>query len=151
MPPTPSYSKVVSNTVAPGLGVAAIPPSRFVSLDPLGGADRVMLCGAAGKVYGVSQPGVRNPPWNSSSGTGAGWDDGQHAVAGETIAVFGPPAKGVLLELGGTVAAGDTLKSDTLGRGVTTATTGDWAGGVAQEPGTLGDLIRVQLLQPSQF
>ena len=50
--------------------------------------------------------------------------DGTYAaIAGDPLKVFIPPAE-CLLELGGTITAGDDIKSDSVGRGVVAAVTG---------------------------
>ena len=52
------------------------------------------------------------------------------------------------LQLGGTVTAGDRLKSDAAGKGVVIATTGTTiqnVGGVARRSGVSGDVIPVQV------
>lgn len=128
------YTKVANGNIA---------PSRFVKIDTTA-KDRVLQAGAGDKCYGVSQPGVRNAPW-------APLDDGYAAIAGENLMIYGSPSKDIKLELGGTVTAGDSLKSDANGKGVTTTTTGDWIGAEAMESGVTGDVVRVRVVEPHQY
>ena len=130
----PSYSKTANGNIA---------PSRFVILDTTNFGN-VTQCALNGIPYGVSQPGTRNAPY-------PGLDDGYAAIAGDHLFIYGPPDKDIMLELGGTVAIGDHLESDSSGRGVTTTTTGQWIGAIAQAPGTIGQLIPVQLVAPAQY
>lgn len=122
-----------------------ISPSRFVKQDTTTGVkDRVLQCGAGDRVYGISGPGVRNAPWSEL-------DDGYHAIAGENCFIYGFPEKDVLLELGGTVVAGDLLKADADGKGVVTTTSGQEVGARAEMAGASGDLIRVTCISPTQY
>ena len=90
------------------------------------------------RLVGISGPGTRYPPWSAL-------DDGFHAVAGENVEVFQPPMKEAYLQLGGTVAAGDLLTSDSDGQGVT-GTTGQQTGARARQAGVSGQSILVQPL-----
>lgn len=63
-------------------------------------------------------------------------------VAGETVSVCGRNAEGTFkVVLGGTVAIGDDLTSDSTGAAITTTTGGDQVIGVAQEAGVAGQVI----------
>ncbi len=130
----PSYTKVANGNVA---------PSRFVKLDTTT-EGRVLQATAGDKIYGISQQGTRNTPYGAL-------DDGFAAIAGENLNIYGPPEKDVLLELGGTVTRGDSLKSDANGKGVTTTSTGDWIGAIALDSGATGDLIPIQTIPPTQY
>jgi len=135
----PSYSKVADGNIA---------PSRFVTFTGAG-QDRVVQAtagaGSAGDpIYGISQPGPRNTPL-------APLDDGFCAIKDETLMIYGAPNKDVILELGGTVAQGDKLKSNASGQGITTTTTADNIGAIAEEAGVSGDLIRVQVIFPTLY
>jgi hypothetical protein len=55
----------------------------------------------------------------------------------------GPP---IYLELGGTVAFGDTLTSDSSGKGITTVTDANFYGARALSSGVAGQLIKVQVI-----
>lgn len=132
----PSYSKCANGNIA---------PSRFVKIDTTAGVkDRVLQATAGDKIYGISFVGTRNAPY-------APLDDGYIAIAGEFLSIYGPSAKDVRLELGGTVTQGDSLKSDANGKGVTTTSTGDWIGAIAMDAGVSGDVIRVQVIPPTQY
>lgn len=108
-----------------------IAPSRFAKQDTT--ADNKCLQADAGaKIIAVTQRGTRNPPYSSL-------DDGFAAIAGESLQLYGP-GETCVLELGGTVAAGDRLKADANGKGVT-AGSGDEYGFRAGQAGTSGKLI----------
>jgi hypothetical protein len=130
----PSFTKVAGGTIQ---------PSRFVYLDTSSTDPDGVLQATGGTIplYGISQPGTRNAPYSPL-------DDGNAALIGETIMIYGPPNKDVILELGGTVTTGDYLTADSNGKGVTQAVSSantNWIGAVAMEAGVSGDLIRVQL------
>jgi hypothetical protein len=130
----PSRTKVSTGNIA---------PSRFVKLSTtLDG--KCTQAGAGEKIFGISQQGTRNTPYGSL-------DDGYAAIAGENLQIYGPGDDGAVLELGGTVAAGDRLKSDANGKGVTTVTNLDEVGAVAMVAGTSGQLVPVQPIYPAQI
>src|SRR5262245_23824674 len=109
--------------------------SRFVKQDTTAGVkDGVLQAAAGNQLFGISKPRVRNAPL-------APLDDGFAAIAGENLMIYTFPDKDVLLELGGTVAVGDRLKSDVNGCGVVTTSTGDEIGARAEQAGAIGDLI----------
>lgn len=88
----------------------SILPCRFVKPD----TSQDHACVVAGTnedAIGISEEGMRT------------FDGTYAAIAGDPLRVFLPPGE-CLLELGGTVTAGDDLKSDSVGRGVTAGTTG---------------------------
>lgn len=131
----PSFTKVSNGNIA---------PCRFVTIATTA-KDRVTQAtagsGSAGDPpYGISGTGTRNRPSSLAN------DDGFIAIAGENVLVWGNPEKDVFLELGGTVTAGDSLKSDANGKGLTTTTANDWIGAIAMESGVSGDLVRVQVV-----
>lgn len=116
-----------------------ITPSRFVKLDASVDG-KVLICGAGEQIYGVSQEGTRRAPLS-------GWDDGYAAVAGENVRVYASPEdKDCFLEVDGTTAVGDKLKSGALGIGVVTTSADDTIGAIAEEAGSANQLIRVRLL-----
>ena len=129
----PSFTKVAGGNLK---------PSRFTHLSTTNG--QVTQATAGQQIYGISGPEVRRPPLT-------GLDDGYHAIANERALIYGPPEKDVRLCLGGTVTAGDRLKSDNDGCGVTTTTNLDEIGAVAMESGVSGDYIRVQCIGPVQI
>lgn len=113
-----------------------IGPSRFVKMDTTYDG-RVTQAGTAEKIIGVSQEGSRRAP-------GTPWDDGYAAIAGEDLKVYCQGAE-CLLELGGTVAPGDRLKSDSSGKGVVTTTDQNEWGAIAMTAGVSGQLIKVRV------
>ena len=127
----PSYSRRATGTIA---------PYTFVSLDTAN-VGQVVQAAAGGEIHGISQPGTRRVPYD-------GLDDGNAAIAGENVNIFGPPEKEVILRIGGTVAVGDRLKSDATGRGITTVTANDEVGAIATKAGAIDDLITVQTIGP---
>lgn len=115
-----------------------ISPSRFVKT--LTTADNsVAQAGANAAVIGISQEGAREPPL-----------PGVTLLAGKTgdnIQIY-QMTDSCLLELGGTIVAGDYLKSDANGKGVVIATTGTTAqeiGARALTAGASGEKVRVQV------
>lgn len=129
-----SYSRMANGNIA---------PSRFVKLDT-SNDNRVTQCGAGERVYGISQPSVHNIALSGGGFTTP--DDGYAAVAGEMLNIYGPGDPGVLLEAGGTVTAGDLLKSDSNGKGVVVASNNDFYGARALESATSGQLFRVEVV-----
>src|SRR4051812_41273671 len=94
----PSYSKVATGNVR---------PARFVILSTTD--DKCTEASASSSpIYGVSGRGARTPPLS-------GLDDTYHAIAGETVLIYGPGDKDCVVELGGTVTAGDALTATTAG------------------------------------
>lgn len=113
-----------------------IAPMRFVKPSTLAD-NKCLQCGAGEMPIGISQRGTRNTPYSSL-------DDGYAAIAGESLQIYGPTEL-AMLELGGTVAAGDLLKSDADGKGVT-AGAGTMYGARASQAGTSGKLIEVYVM-----
>lgn len=75
-------------------------------------------------------------------------DDGYHATATagrDMCKIHGEGSRGVLLDIGGTVAAGDRLSPDANGKGITTTTDRDRYAATAEESGVDGDRIRVHV------
>jgi len=116
-----------------------IVPSRFVKWN-LGEDNTVIQATANAKIQGIAQEGSREAPIPSVSTVYAAQD-------GEEIHVYGQ-GEVCLLELGGTVAAADDLKSDANGKGVvvTAGTTTQEVGAQALQSGVSGEKIRVQVL-----
>jgi len=113
-------------------------PCRFVKQDD-SNDHAVLQAGANAKIIGVSQQGTREAPIPSVSTALA-------AAANESLRVHGMGEE-CLLELGGTVAAGDDLKADANGKGVVIAngTTTQEVGATALSSGVSGDKIRVMV------
>lgn len=120
-------------------GVAAgnIKPSRFlIQATSADNKYSQASSATAAPLVGISQPGTRNTPYSSL-------DDGYAAIAGENLHVYKSPDNAEApLQLGGTVAAGDLLTTDSDGRGVT-ATTGDFVGARAQQAGVADQIVTV--------
>jgi hypothetical protein len=130
----PSYTRTANGDIY---------PMRFVKIDTTT-PFRVLQATAGDKIYGISQEGQRRIDYVAGT-------DSRAAAAGEDLNIHGPPAKDVLLMLGGTVTQGDSLKSDAAGMGVVTTTTGDWVGAIAMASGVAGQAIPVQTVDPAQF
>jgi hypothetical protein len=110
-------------------------PARFVTYS---GANTVTQAGAGNKVFGISQVGTNTAPVPEVTSQYA-------AQSGQQLEVFGDNDE-TSLELGGTVSAGDELKSDSNGKGVVLAGSGaENIGAVALEAGTSGQLIKVRV------
>jgi hypothetical protein len=91
------------------------------------------------KIAGISQDGARQVPLNDLVTTNLA------AQAGEYVAIFSDSDTDKLLEIGAAVTAGDSLRSDANGRGVT-ATSGQNVGAQALEDGAAaGELIKVAI------
>jgi hypothetical protein len=121
-------------------------PSRFVTLDTTT-MGHVLQATAGQQVYGISGPGTDRPPFGAL-------DTGQCAVIGEQLEIFeaGDSHDTVVpLQLGGTVTQGDRLKSDANGCGVTTTTTSQEVGAIAEVSGVSGNIVPVRLVFPVQY
>lgn len=123
-----------------GVAGGDIRPCRFVKQSAVD--DFTWLEADANEpVQGISQAGTNLPPIPDVTSDKA-------AVAGQSLRIHTPPEP-CLLELGGTVAAGDRLKSDADGKGVAIATSGTTPqryGAVAQQAGSSGEKIQVNVL-----
>jgi len=118
-----------------------IRPSRFVKIDATlttpNQGNRCLECDAGETPIGVSQKGTRYTPLT-------GLDNGFAASAGQGLQVYGL-GQVAPLELGGTVAPGDYLKSDADGKGVA-ASVGEYYGAVAPMAGISGQIMDVQVV-----
>jgi hypothetical protein len=115
---------------------------RFVKQDTTQ-TFRVLVAGAGEKVFGISHQSSRRMPYLSL-------DDGFAAKDGEDLSVY-CSHETCLLELGGTVAVGDRIKSGALGVGVVTTTNLDEWGAIALEAGVSGDLVKVEVYPNQQI
>lgn len=97
---------------------------------------------------GVAQMGSRYAPTdeNSTNLGNAGSYLGLAAQVGDPITVFGLGAQGVQLQIGTAVTAGQLLMPNASGQGIPVLS-GAFYGAEAQESGTAGALIRVQVKQ----
>lgn len=99
--------------------------------------------------YGAVQAGAGEAPIGvSQQATNAFNVTDVAASSGQPIGVYGNSQE-CWLEFGGSVTAGDRLKSDSAGKGVT-ASGSDGSGAVALEGGSSGNLyrVRVQIANP---
>lgn len=111
-----------------------IAPSRFVAMNG-GAAYRVNQAAAADSVVGISGQGKET------------FDSSYHATDGRPCRVFGI-GEVALLELGGTVTAGDYLAPDADGKGVrVTSFSSDALGARALRGGASGDLIHARVVE----
>ncbi len=111
-----------------------IAPSRFVAMDG-GAAYRVNQAVAASAPVGIS--GTYNETFDSS----------YHATDARPSRVFGV-GEVALLELGGTVTAGDYLAPDSAGKGVrVTSFSSDFLGARALQGGVSGDFIQARVAE----
>jgi hypothetical protein len=110
--------------------------SRFVMLDTTA-LGKVVAATAGAEIFGISQKGSRRTPYG-------GLDDGNAAIAGENLSIYGDTER-CLLELGGTVTIGQRLKASTGGVGIATTADGDEYGAIAEQNGVSGDLITVYI------
>lgn len=114
-------------------------PSRFVVQDAVTYRG-IQASGVTVPIYGIAGPSTHLIPYG-------GLDDGFVAIQGLQFLVWtqDPFATDVLIECGGTVAAGDALTSDNVGRGITSTGAHDYIGATAKAPGTIGLLIPVDV------
>jgi hypothetical protein len=116
-----------------------IAPARFVQPDTT--ADEQCLQGTAGsKCIGISQVAQKGTPGLAGSDTTVA------ALVNDQIQIRGGSGNDAMLTYGGTVAAGDFLKSDSTGRGIT-ASSGDEIGARALQAGVVGGTYRVIILE----
>src|SRR5574341_14624 len=113
-----------------------IAPSRFIKIDTTN-EGRVLQAGAGDRVIGISQAGTRRSDYVAN--------DGFAAKVNEPIRYFNEKdEESIPLELGGTVARGDRVKSDANGKGVTAGTDKDQYGAIAIVSGVSGEIIPVK-------
>jgi len=107
---------------------------RFIKLDTSENA--TALEANAGEVtIGISPEGAQDAPIPNASALAAA--DGDHFM-------FHNLGNEALLEIGtGGCTAGDFLKSDADGKGVSTSTNNDWYGAIAFETAAAGERARV--------
>lgn len=123
-----------------------IPPCRFVT--PTTAKNTVLVSSSGDVCIGISGKGSHNVPGTIG---GVAVDDGYVAIAGMSVPVYVQEDSGrgqdIWLELDGTVANGDFLKPGTGndGKGITAGAT-TFYGARALEPGTAGQIIKVQVI-----
>ncbi len=119
-----------------------ISPCRFIQHSSTD--FKVTQAGANSKVFGISQAGTNFAPIPEVSAPYA-------ATAGQQLQIFQDDEE-CLLELGGTVTAGDELKSDASGKGVVLAGSGaENVGAVALQAGVSGEQIKVRVKRDSRY
>lgn len=94
------------------------------------------------RVIGISYQSSRTAPLNDLAPTS------DHAISGDQIQMYGV-GDVCLLEYGGTVTAGEYLKSDADGKGVTIASSGttpQYVGAIALDGGSSGEKRLVQMV-----
>ncbi len=115
----------------------AIPPYRFVEVDAAG-YDYIKLAGANSKLLGVGPAGIHDQDGTSNA---ADLDDQVEYYRGGRVKI----------ELGGTVAVGDFVKSDSTGRAVVIATPAEsadsqYVGGQCLVGGAVGDVGQIEIM-----
>jgi hypothetical protein len=136
-----SQSYLVSPLADP---VAGIIPMRFVYLDPSNAFTVLQAASAtAHPIAGIAQPGTRTLPWVETDTNCAG-------LPSENIMVFDDEKDvNCMIESGGVISPGDWLTSDSVGRGITTTSTGNQVGAQAKSGATAaGQFIPVT---PARF
>ncbi len=119
-----------------------IPPCRFVKYSADG---TVVVSGAGERSIGISAPWTRRLPGETSSPF-SGLDDGYVAISGENVTVYTDGDKEVMIELGGTVTAGQRLMASTLGVGVASTTNLDQYGAAVRTGGVSGELVACDVM-----
>lgn len=129
----------MSNRAPNFLADGDINPSRFVTQDGASGDNRVLQSTANLRIAGVSQQSTKNAPVSGGSALAASQND--------AVEVYGPNEQ-CLLTFGGTIVAGDILRSDANGKAVAvkrdgTITGVQYYGARALEGGVSGEIHRV--------
>lgn len=117
-----------------------INPARFTSISTA--ANNTVLESNSGdtKLFGISTEATKNAPQSGGSTLAA--------ESGDEVRIY-EPGKTCLLTIGsGGCTAGDFLKPDNDGKGVT-ATTGAVAGAQAMETASASELALVRVIPPS--
>lgn len=116
-------------------------PSRFLTVDPTANNQVVQATGNQ-FLIGVAQVGPRNAPGLADAISGQSITD-YAAVSGDQLQIF-TAGDYAPVQYGGSVTAGDRLKSNGSGQAVT-ATSGTWYGGIALYSGSTGAILDVLL------
>jgi len=114
-----------------------INPARFVTLSTSKDQTLLQASTAGQRVLGIAQTGTKYPPGVTGSTTVASDTDG------DPIMVFLPGERAQLEAGSGGWTAGDLLKTDANGKGITAASTGQvmqWVGAIAEETVAAGDV-----------
>jgi hypothetical protein len=119
----------VRNNAPPLRAGGTVPPARFVKLSTT--VDSTILVATAGsgahgdQAIGISQVGMKRAPGLPGSDTTIA------AESGDPLQIFSVGDVCLLTAGSGGWAAGDNLKSDGSGRGITASATGDLVGAIA--------------------
>lgn len=112
-----------------------VTPFSFVAIDDTGVDNKVRIAGANDdQIVGVTQ------------GSNKAFDSANHAESGDQVDL--QPGKIVRVILGGTVDAGDRVKSDASGHAVVVATTGttlQYSYGKVTQDGTSGLIVELEI------
>lgn len=114
-----------------------IRPSRAVKLDTTA-EGRVLEGNADDKLYGIAHESLRRH------------DSTLAAQAGENITVY-TEGDECHFEAGGTIAVDDRLECDNDGKATATTTDNNWIIAIARTAGVSGQLIRVQVVEPTRY
>jgi hypothetical protein len=121
-----------------------VPNSTYVATSNINPSSFVTVSGSFTVAQSASGDaelaGISNMSTNSFNGTYA-------AVSGFGVGVF-TNSQNCWLTISGTVTAGDHLKPDNNGYGLTAVST-NVAGAIAEESGVSGALIRVKVIPPT--
>jgi hypothetical protein len=123
-------------------------PSRFLTTEGVTADYSVRVCDNADFPLFISDSYSRDAPIPSITA-----DPQPLAEIGDPVAVIGPGGhpenETVLLQLGGTVSAGDLLMANVTNDGTgIVAVEDNWVGAVADEGGASGEIIRVTKVSP---
>lgn len=121
-----------------GIAAGDIYPARFVKQS--GQPFEVAQAGANDALFGISQLGTNTPPI-------PGVTSDKAAVAGGSLRVH-KPGERCFVTAGGTITAGDRLKSDADGKGVAIATSGTTPqryGAIALQNAASGEFCEVEV------
>lgn len=115
----------------------AVPPYRFVQVDAAG-YDYIKLAGANSKLLGVGPAGLHDQDDDTNAGSVG--DQMEYYRGGR-----------VKIQLGGTVAVGDFVKSDSTGRAVVIATPAEssasqYVGGQCLVGGDVNDVGQIEIM-----
>lgn len=118
--------------------------SSFVKIDT-SAEGYCLQCSTGERAYGIAGAMTHNMAITIG---GVDVDDGYAGVAGgPAIKIYGQGSTRVPLRLGGTVAVGDYLKSDSSGFGVVTTTDKEKACARALQAGVSGNIILVDVIE----
>ena len=137
--------------VPPQLWCSQVPinPATFVMVDTSNDFG-VVPCVENGRSIGIVSPALKYPPNSGIGGTNSGvafeYMTASSQVVSDGVFFYGPGSV-CLLQVGSAGwTRGDTLQSDSLGRGATTTTTLHAIGAIALESGSSGEFRKVMVV-----